>query len=813
MAKLIDSLMISIGIDPERAKAGFNQISQAAAQTDGEFTSLAGRWKGLIGGLASSFLGPVAGAMTLGKMISSYFGDVSEVATQIGAYNQKVEEWRLKRAQLARVTKEDIELYKKQREALTTFKIALGDLSAKVMRTFMPVMKLGVDLLNDFSKWISANEDNIVRFLLVTAGVLTAVFLPAILKTSAAMLASPLTWIIGALGLLVVVVDDLVTYMQGGKSALSGFWSYFGTGPEIMAKLNSAFKVFKEIVSVLWKPLAAMAAAFAAFKIGAVLVKGVTTAFAGLKAAMTALAAHPLIAVLFVVIGLITWIADAWKRAGGEWSNVLTLMKSDLKGFLNLFGGLGDTLAEIFAPFEAMFDNGIKTVANFFGVIFNSVKLIFAYLTGASDEAKDKIAGALWDCLGGLFSGIVTGIGELASLLAKGFAGLLSLIGAGLAAIPGLIAGAFGLLIDGLSAVVSFVGNALAQLFAYIAGLAADGAAILIAPFVAFGELISGAIDSVSQGFSDLWSGIVSGVSSAMAVTVESVSAAFDWIGGVWSGAAQLFEDITGSIELRWMYLTGAISDAIDDTVAFIKRVFESIGGTISRTVDGAAALIGDIVSAVSGFIKDITGFISSGLSSLASSFDETLSAVSGFFSACFGGLADMVSGVFSTISDLISGAFDSGLQAAQGFFDAVLGFFTQIPEMISKAFDIGGLIEGATSKLKEGLGGAWDKVSGFFGGGGDNEAQNKIAAITENQQAVIEAAPVAAQTSNIVNNENNNRTNNNTSAKSNVNNITINTNSDRPQAIARALTGVLPEDEDPDYGYVSAADNGNYNY
>ena len=376
MATVIDSLMISIGVDPQKAREGFAQVSQAAQKTDSEFNNLASKWKGVITGLVSNVIAPVAGAFAIGKVVNSYMSDVSSVAKLTGAYSEKLEEWRLKRAQLARVTREDIELYKKSREALTSFKIAFGDVSAKMMRSFMPVMQLGVDVLNKFTEWINRNQDNIVRFFQVTAGVITAVFLPAILKTSAAMLASPLTWIIGALGALVVIVDDLVTYMQGGKSALSGFWSYFGTGPEIMEKLNKAFTIFKEVISVIWKPLAAIAAGFAAFKIGAVLVQGFISVLTGLKAALTMISAHPIVAMLVGLISLIMWVSDAFSRAGGDWSKVLDLMKSDLIGFLNLFGGFGDLVAEFFAPLEGAFDAYINMMGNLANAIINTFKLL-----------------------------------------------------------------------------------------------------------------------------------------------------------------------------------------------------------------------------------------------------------------------------------------------------------------------------------------------------------------------------------------------------------------------------------------------------
>ena len=175
---IIDSLLYEIGLDTKGVQEGLAKLQTGAQQVDNEFNGMASRWGGVIQGLISNVIAPVAGAFAVGKVINSYMNDVSEVATLTGAYNQKLDEWRIKRAQLARVTKEDIALYKQYKEAMTGFNIAIADVSAKLVRTFSPVMKIAVEGLQQFTKWINRNQDNIVRFLLVTAGVLTGVFLP-----------------------------------------------------------------------------------------------------------------------------------------------------------------------------------------------------------------------------------------------------------------------------------------------------------------------------------------------------------------------------------------------------------------------------------------------------------------------------------------------------------------------------------------------------------------------------------------------------------------------------------------------------------
>lgn len=861
MATVIDSLMISIGVDPQKAREGFAQVSQAAQKTDSEFNNLAQKWKGVITGLVSSVIAPVAGAFAIGKVVNSYMSDVASVATLTGAYSEKLEEWRLKRAQLARVTREDIELYKKGREALTTFKIAFGDVSAKMMRSFMPAMKFGVDILNKFSSWINRNQDNIVRFFQVTAGVITAVFLPAIIKTSAAMLASPLTWVIAALGALVIVIDDLVTYIQGGKSALSGFWSYFGTGPEIMAKLNSAFHVFKEVISVIWKPLAAIAAGFAAFKVGAVLVQGFISVLTGLKAALTLISAHPIMAMLVGLISLVMWVSDAFKRAGGDWSKVLDLMKGDLVGFLNLFGGLGDKLADFFKPFEAAFDAWINVMGNLLGAVMNVFKLVWAYISGAPAEAKDKIAAALWECIDGVIESFKTYVTEVWSLIGGTVEALGSAIGSVFAAVPQALSKIFGFIGSALSGVTEFFSSAFSQLFGFVGeSLGALGSAIA-APFVALGNGVSNLVGSIGNALSSVFDGVVSGVKGTVAVVSNTVSSV---VGGVTSFvtsslsavkgfAVGIYQGIGKAVTALWK---GA-GDLAKATGRTISEVWQGFSRAFTSVCDGLGSAWKSITSALGSAFDKVVSFVSGlwedaqsvllGIShNIGAAFEEVCNAISDWFGDAVNSIKDLVSSipatvksVFGQVVDAISNAFTEALDAASRFFDAVIAFFARIPKMIADAFDIGGMIDGATAKVKDSINGAWGKAKNFFGFGDEQKkgeqtdlqqknnavdvlpqapaampaqapAPSKFEVIAQNYAQAVQQAPVAANTTSVVNNSSNVDNRRNSSAKTTNTNITINTNSDRPASIARAVQGALP---DEDSGFVYASDNGNYNY
>lgn len=386
-----------------------NTLLKAEEQTKNagsSFETMTSKWGGALKGLFTSILAPIAGAMTAGAVLKGYFSDVAQVAQMTGAYSTKMEEWRKKRNMLARVNKEDIELYKKIREGMFKFNESMANVSATIMRSISPAIKFLVDLLDKFSNWLNANQNNIVRFIKILAVTISVALIPSLIKMGKALLMNPLTWIIATLGVLVLIIDDLVTYIHGGDSALSGLWSQFGTGEEIGKALNSTLQNLMAIISVIGKPLAILASGFGAFKIVQTLIGGVVKGIYAMRTALTVLTAHPIVAFLTLIIGLIMWITDAFNRAGGDWSKVFDIMAQDVVDFLNLFGGLGDQLKAY-----------ISSLFGFISDIFNSIKdyfiNVYNILTDSNLSFFEKVKG--------IFNAFIELVGNVAKAIIDRF--------------------------------------------------------------------------------------------------------------------------------------------------------------------------------------------------------------------------------------------------------------------------------------------------------------------------------------------------------------------------------------------------------
>lgn len=731
----VESLFLSIGLNTDKLRQGFQTLSRGAAEVDKQYNALAGRVQGVFSTIAAQIAAPVAAVMGVGKVINSYMSDIASVATMTGAYSQKLEEWRIKRAMLSRVTREDIELYKKGREAIVGFRIAMADLSAKIMREAMPVMKFMIDGLNTFSKWCDRNGDNIVRFLEVTAGVITALFLPALIKMGAAMLANPLTWMVMAIVALIAVIDDLVVYMQGGESALEDFWSIFGTGEEITAALTTAFTALKNIAAALWKPLAVLAGGFAAFKTGQVAVQGLVSAFMSVRKAMLLVAANPLVVAFTAIVAAITWVMDALDRAGGDWSQVVGIMGQDIVDFLNIFGGLGDKVAAVFAEFGAPIKAAADIVVGLIQTVVQAVQLFWAYITGGSEETKEQLAANLKAAFSGVISAIGNLISSAAELLWQALVALVTNIPDILSGVVEIAASILGTLADALLALGGFLLDALTQLFAGLWDALAGGAQGLAASVA---DAFSGLIDRIADFFGGIGATAANAVSSLLQVLAgigssiagffaEAVATASELWTAFTDGAVAVFDAIASLPAAVLNLLSSALSAALD--------FFAGIGSTISSAFGGA-------LSTVSGFFRDLgataAGVGSALMAALSGAATAVLDAFTGLWNSITQGASALISSVVGVVSSLpaavasifdqvvstITGAFTAAWQAAQNFFEMVFSFLASIPARIAEAFDITGAISGAIDGVKEKLGGAFDGVKDFFGFGGDDDKE-----------------------------------------------------------------------------------------
>ncbi|MEE3386306.1 MAG: hypothetical protein VZR36_14745, partial [Prevotella sp.] len=437
MAVFVDKLLIALGIDPRGAEQGLDRVNHSVDRTDARLDRLKHKAGGVARSIAMQVAGPLLAAFSVGKMVQGYISDIAQVAEQTGAYNKKLEEERLKKAQLQRVTKEDIELYKRGREAFVKFQIAMSDFGAKLMRTLMPFVKDLLDKLNRFTDWISHNSNNIVRFLTILASTITLALIPAVAKFTAALLKNPLVWVAGLVLALALAIDDLVVYLKGGRSEFDAFWKWLGLTKGDTETLTKAINWLKTSGVDLLKTIGKVTAAFVAMRAVASVLMIVQKAWNALSLSILA---NPII----LAIGLL--IAAGWMLYK-NWDGVCEGIAALLETVENAWQKAVDWTADLFQAIDdgahalvndagEVWDGLVNRVSHAFGLIAGILSAFRAAVSEKMAAAGNAIGGAfaaVSDFVSGTWQGMKEGAAAVGETIADAFATAVSAISGSMA--------------------------------------------------------------------------------------------------------------------------------------------------------------------------------------------------------------------------------------------------------------------------------------------------------------------------------------------------------------------------------------------
>ena len=346
---LVDKILIAIGIDPKGAQEGLDRIDHHIDHTDNKIKDLQNHAKGAAKHMIMSLAAPLLAAFSVGKVIQGYISDVAQVAEQTGAYSKQLEEARLKQAMLQRVTKEDVELYKRGREALVKFQIATADFGAALVRTAMPALKWLLDKLNGFTDWFSHNQNNIIRFLRVLASVITVALIPSVVKFTAALLKNPLVWVAGLVLALALAIDDLIVYLQGGRSEFDAFWKWLGFTKGDTETLTKAVNWLKTSGVELLKTIGKLTAAFVGMRAVASVLMVIQKAWNALSLSILA---NPIVLAIGLLIAAGWMLYKNWdgvcEGAKALWEDLTSLFMSWCRSMADGIEALGESVTSFF---------------------------------------------------------------------------------------------------------------------------------------------------------------------------------------------------------------------------------------------------------------------------------------------------------------------------------------------------------------------------------------------------------------------------------------------------------------------------------
>lgn len=161
-----------------------------------------------------------------------------------------VDELVAKQKELGGYTKRDIEIAGKYNKAISGLGDSFKMASAIIMRLIVPAITWFTGKVKDGVNFMRDHETFAIAFFTGIAIAITGSLIPALGKLAAATLANPAFWVWAAIAaavlLVALVIDDLITYINGGESALEGLWKKFGAATEIAEKLGKAWEWFKK---------------------------------------------------------------------------------------------------------------------------------------------------------------------------------------------------------------------------------------------------------------------------------------------------------------------------------------------------------------------------------------------------------------------------------------------------------------------------------------------------------------------------------------------------------------------------------------
>ncbi|QQP86946.1 phage tail tape measure protein [Entomomonas asaccharolytica] len=364
-----------------RGAASFKALGLSAKNADGSIKSteqVLGEVQAKLVGLSKqqqiSLLQKLGISQSMVQLLSDTTGKMSALMAEAEA--------------LGIVTAEGADAAGEYNDAIDRLRLVTGALRTNIAVGLAPAL---TDMANRFKNWLVVNKDLIrdglektVKFILAmfqaivnfvtalykvidaTIGwkaalvILMAILIKVKFAMIAAFAVNPITWIVLAIVGLIALIDDFITYLEGGESFFGDYWKPFA---DALASIKPILDKLKPIIDAVFSLMGKWVTFLGSLIIS--VFKRVATA-------------------IQVLVGIIASIADTFRTVADVASEV--------------FQGIADFVGTVW---EYISEAG-KPVIDFF---MNAVNSVFA--------AVDKVRGFFSKVIGGIKNGIKAVTGEV----------------------------------------------------------------------------------------------------------------------------------------------------------------------------------------------------------------------------------------------------------------------------------------------------------------------------------------------------------------------------------------------------------------
>lgn len=476
------------------------------------------------------------------------------------SYVRRAEELYKSNNGLVKITKEQVEMSKKYQDGMGKLGDIIESVKIKIAFGFLPTM---LNMVETYNKFLDANKDliangitrllnivsyaaqvlnNTVRFitkaieatigwkgaLLVLAGVFAFVRRAMIL----AFITNPITWVVAAIVGLMLLIDDFMTYLDGGESLFGDFWgSMLEWIDEVKPALQSVWDMLVLGMSYLIEFGVFVTQYFGGALVDAVevIVAALTMLYA-LFTGNTELMAAAWEGLVENMLSMFRNLASLFEPLAqmlvsimsSVWDSIVSAIIERLNIVRVVLGGLRDNVAAVFASMRDFVLSIIMSIANGFYIIVSVVIAVMAAVIGAIANGLSIAGGAFASAVDGIASmweamvdSISTAFSAFIAFFSSIITTLVAIASTTWDSIVSAIQQRIGLIIAAIQSFISTLGSALSSVFDVVTAPFARAFDWISNKFSSLGGLISGAVSGAGKLFG-------MGASSATSSTVNN---------------------------------------------------------------------------------------------------------------------------------------------------------------------------------------------------------------------------------------------------------------------------------------------------
>jgi len=270
---------------------------------------------------------------------------------------QKIKDMVHAQKELGVVTDVDVELTEAFNDGMANLGKSFRYVAAIIFREILPAFNKAIELTTKFFSYLQKHDTVVKAFFIGLAAVVTGILIPAFQAFAVTLLTNPITWVIAGLVGLALVIEDLVVWARGGKSAMADLWTAIFEEPQgaidtfeaIKAAMADLWEFIKPILSFIWETVK-----FNLKFIVQMLAKAVTdmkAIISTLKQAFTDLANS----IITILGNAFNWVVNAWNKV----ASVLGMTKINVHANID---GAQITAAEAASGGAGGIDNSTHTV-------------------------------------------------------------------------------------------------------------------------------------------------------------------------------------------------------------------------------------------------------------------------------------------------------------------------------------------------------------------------------------------------------------------------------------------------------------------